>query len=210
MVLYESRLSSREPCPGHLFSANAAHDLGSPNWDSSTVLLPRRQTCKEWLQSANFQRPTYRVACHQVLANQRSAHVGAVQVGCRPSSCDQPLWWSAMFVHNVLQVCLPSSGARAYKPRGWEGELLPGEDPPTHGAEMLFLPPTSDQIAASSALRRHSQASARSDFMASLPRLTAHGLGAGSEQGHPRSLCRSCSFSASTARCRGGMRQVHE
>ena len=60
-VSYESRLCTCGPCQCHLFSANAAHDLCLPDRDSSTALLPRRQTCKEWFQNANFQRPTYRV-----------------------------------------------------------------------------------------------------------------------------------------------------
>ena len=62
-ILYDSRLLTCGPCQGHLFSADAGHDLCLPDWDSSTALLPRRQTCKEWFPSANFQRPTDRVDC---------------------------------------------------------------------------------------------------------------------------------------------------
>lgn len=48
------------------------------------------------------------------------------------------------------------------------------------GRKMIFLPRVV-QMVASSALGRHSQASARSEFMADVPRprLTARGLGAG-------------------------------
>lgn len=55
-----SRLSHRGPCQGQLFSGDAPHDLGLPDWDSTKTLHPRRRTCKEWFQSANFLRRTYR------------------------------------------------------------------------------------------------------------------------------------------------------
>ena len=53
-VSYESRLSTGGSCQGHLLLADAAHDLGLPDWDSSTALLSGNRLA-EWLQSANFQ-----------------------------------------------------------------------------------------------------------------------------------------------------------
>ncbi|KAJ4993652.1 hypothetical protein SVAN01_00706 [Stagonosporopsis vannaccii] len=62
-VSYESRLLSCGPCQGHLFAADAAHDLYLPDWDRSTARTSRRQNGKEWFQSANFQQRTYREDC---------------------------------------------------------------------------------------------------------------------------------------------------
>ena len=64
-------------------SGDAAHDLGIPNRGSTSSLLARRRTCKEWFPNPNFQRPT-------------RGHVGGLRItrlrkcmpsasaGCRP------------------------------------------------------------------------------------------------------------------------------
>jgi hypothetical protein len=61
-------------------SGDAAHDLGIPNRDSTSSLLARRQTCKEWFPIRIFSGRPADMSVHAlpVLANHTFAQVCAV------------------------------------------------------------------------------------------------------------------------------------